>query len=166
VAWGQLGDRPVLATGGADGKVQLWDPEQGTELRTLTGHPRGVRAVAWGQLDGRPVLASGGDDGKVRLWDPEQGTELRTLTGHPGGVSVLAWGQLGDRPVLASGGYDPPMLASDDRTGYGKVRLWDPEQGTELRALTGHPSSVGAVASRWPDVYRYSWSNRASCCLA
>ena len=139
VAWGQLGDRPVLASGGDDGTVRLWDPERGQELRTLTGHIGPVRAVAWGQLGDRPVLASGGDDGTVRLWDPERGQELRTLTGHVGGVRAsgvwaLAWGQLGDRPVLASGGDD------------GTVRLWDPERGQELRTLTGHVGWVLAVA--------------------
>src|SRR5262245_25008962 len=101
VAWGQLGDRPVLASG-VGGTVRLWEPEQGQELRTLTGHPGAVGAVAWGQLGERPVLASGGGDRTVRLWDPEQGQELRTLTGHPGGVIAVAWGQLADRPVLAT----------------------------------------------------------------
>ena len=79
MAWGQLGDRPVLTSGGNDGTVRLWDPERGVELRTLTGHTGMVRAVAWGQLGDRPVLASGGHDGTVRLWDPERGVELRTL---------------------------------------------------------------------------------------
>ena len=135
VAWGQLGDRPVLASGGGDGTVRLWDPEQGVELRTLAGHTVRSTAVAWGQLGDRPVLASdGGGDGTVRLWDPEQGVELRTLAGHTGPVTAVAWGQLGDRPVLASGGGDST------------VRLWDPEQGEELRTLTGHTGRSG----RWP----------------
>jgi WD40 repeat protein len=115
VAWGQLADRPVLASGSVDNAVGLWDPERGEELRTLAGHTGPVLAVAWGQLADRPVLASGSWDGTVRLWDPERGEELRTLAGHTGPVLAVAWGQLGDRPVLASG--------SDDHT----VRLWDPE---------------------------------------
>jgi WD40 repeat protein len=28
-AWGRLTDRPVLATGGLDGTVRLWDPQTG-----------------------------------------------------------------------------------------------------------------------------------------
>src|SRR5437879_3406705 len=81
VAWGQLGDRPVLASGGSDGTVRLWDPERGEELRTLPGHTNSVFAVAWGQLGDRPVLATGGGasaGGTVRLWDPERGEQLRT----------------------------------------------------------------------------------------
>ena len=95
----------MLASGGGDSTVRLWDPERGQELRTLTGHTGVVWALAWGQLGDRPVLASGGGgDSTVRLWDPERGQELRTLTGHTGWVRALAWGQLGGRPVLASGG--------------------------------------------------------------
>ena len=31
-AWGLIGDRAVLATGGEDGTVRLWDPEQRRRL--------------------------------------------------------------------------------------------------------------------------------------
>ena len=130
MAWGRLGDRPVLASGNDDGTVQLWDPERDEELRTLTGHARGVFAVAWGQLGDRPVLASGNDDGTVRLWDPERDEELRTLTGHAQGVSAVVWGQLGDRPVLASGG-------------DGTVWLWNPV--IELVQVSGCPATAPTI---------------------
>jgi hypothetical protein len=133
LAWGQLGDRRVLASSGGDGTIRLWDPEQGQQLRTLVSHPGGGTSLAWGQLGGvhalawrqlgdRPVLASGGP-GPVKLWDPEQGQQLGTLTGHPAGVLALAWGQLGDRPVLASGsgGDDGRRALCGDRCGKPRV---------------------------------------------
>jgi hypothetical protein len=140
VAWGQLGGRPVLASGddGGGGTVRLWDPEQGQELRTLAV-PGQVWSVAWGQLGGRPVLASGGSGdgggggGTVRLWDPEQGQELRTLA-VPATVLSVAWGQLGGRPVLASGG--------------GTIRLWDPVIERFENRLPGYRSDDPADPDR------------------
>src|SRR5437667_316611 len=68
-AWGIAGDRPVLATGGGDGAVRLWDPVSGTALgEPLAGHTEPVSWGAWGIAGDRPVLATVGYDGMVRLW--------------------------------------------------------------------------------------------------
>ena len=135
LAWGQLGDRPVLATGGDDGTVRLWDPEPGRRWRPLTGHTGGGLGLAWGQVGDRPVLATGGARQHGAAVGPgSRARSWRPLTGHTDAVWAVAWGQLGDRPVLATGGDD------------GTVRLWDPEQGQELRSLTGHTGAVQAVA--------------------
>jgi WD40 repeat protein len=56
LSWGQLGDRPVLASGHDDGGVRLWDPETRRELATLTGPSGTVMALAWGLVGDRPVL--------------------------------------------------------------------------------------------------------------
>jgi hypothetical protein len=128
LVWGQLDDRPVLASGGADRIVRLWDLETRQELATLAGHTGPIESLAWGQLGDRPVLASGGSDNTVRLWDPGTRQELATLAGHTGPVYTLAWGQLGDRPVLASGGND------------GTVRLWTPTIEQFADRLPGYRS--------------------------
>ncbi len=70
-------DGSVLASGGGDNSVRLWDPETGDLKRTLKGHPNGVHSLAF-SLDGK-TLASGGGDNSVRLWDPETGDLKRTL---------------------------------------------------------------------------------------
>jgi WD40 repeat protein len=131
--------RVLLASGGGDGSVRLWDPATGAPVgNPLTGHSRGVSALAALPLpDGRMLLASGGDDGSVRLWDPATGAPVGRLTGHTGGAWAVAALPLPDgRVLLASGGSD------------GSVRLWDPVTGAALGdPLTGHIGAVRAVAA-------------------
>jgi WD40 repeat protein len=132
--------RTLLASGGDDGTVRLWDPTTGHQVgRPLTGHTDWVRAVAAVPLPGgRTLLASGGDDGTVRLWDPTTGHQVgRPLTGHTSWVRAVAAVPLpGGRTLLASGGLD------------GTVRLWDPDTGEQIgRPLTGHTGWVHAVAA-------------------
>ena len=83
---GVVDGQPVLATGGGDGTVRLWDPIERAALgEPLTGHTGGVTWGAWGRVDGQPVLATGGSDGTVRLWDPIERAALgEPLTGHTG----------------------------------------------------------------------------------
>ncbi len=59
VAFGQLNDRTVLATGSRDETVRLWDPATGEPIgRPLTGHTGTVTSVAFGQVNGHTLLAS------------------------------------------------------------------------------------------------------------
>ena len=59
-------DGKVLASGGQDPEVRLWDTTSGKELRKLEGHSGLVRALGFAP-DGK-TLASAGQDGVVRLW--------------------------------------------------------------------------------------------------
>ncbi len=85
--------RVLLASGGDDTTVRLWDPVTGHAAGDpLTGHENPVRALAPVPLpDGRVLLASGGDDTTVRLWDPVTGHAAGDpLTGHENPVRALA----------------------------------------------------------------------------
>src|SRR5690348_7653787 len=56
-------DARLLATGGTDRTVRLWDVASGREVRRLTGHKDAVCAVAF--LAGGKTLVSGSTDGGI-----------------------------------------------------------------------------------------------------
>jgi WD40 repeat protein len=86
--------RALLASGGDDGTVRLWDPATGQPAGPpLEGHTGSVRALAAVPLrDGRTVLASGGDDPTVRLWDLANGRLVGRIARRAAVNTLLGWG--------------------------------------------------------------------------
>lgn len=78
----QIWDDTTLATGSYDNTVKIWDIESGEEIRTLTGHTRGIRAL---QMDNNK-LVSASLDGTVKVWNWRTGQLLNTLSSHSDGV--------------------------------------------------------------------------------
>src|SRR6266702_5985515 len=64
-------DGKLLASGGEDQTVRLWDVSSGQCLKILQGHTHRVRSVAFSPDS--DVLASGSEDQTVRLWDVSDG---------------------------------------------------------------------------------------------
>jgi WD40 repeat protein len=133
-------DGRLLATGGVDGTLRLWDPEQKVMLHVLTGHTASVNTLAF-RPDGQ-LLASGSSDGSVRLWDVATGSFRRmlcinrkvySLVFHPYGQAVVVATDVGDRIALwdiKSGGeqwfVDPPSPSPDYDT-------WTFRHGNRIR---------------------------------
>ncbi len=77
-------DDRLLATGGADRDVIVWDVKTGRGEK-LTGHTAAVRAISFSGKS----LASVGDDNTVRIWDVAGRKPLAALEGHKDGLRAV-----------------------------------------------------------------------------
>jgi WD40 repeat protein len=96
LASGAVGGTPMLASGGGDGTVRIWDPSAGRIVRSVrTDHDGAVAAVALARMHGRSVIITGGDDGTVRMWDSRDGRQIGAHALFPWPVGPLAWTESG-----------------------------------------------------------------------
>ena len=88
VAW--RFDSKLLASGGGDKRIILWDPKKGERLKTLEGHSGIVYCVSFNPSN--PTrLVSGSHDRTVRLWDVGTGKELKKLEDHSAALIHTQW---------------------------------------------------------------------------
>jgi WD40 repeat protein/tRNA A-37 threonylcarbamoyl transferase component Bud32 len=123
-------DGRLLASGGDDCAVKVWDVAGEQVIRTLGGHSRRVWCVAFSP-DGKR-LAAGGGDGKVILWDSATGQLLHTLAGVQRSVRSLAFSPDGRR--LATAGVQEIL------------QTWDPDTGQPLHSWPSGQVGVLGVA--------------------
>jgi WD40 repeat protein len=102
-------DGKLIATGGQDGVVKLWNAADGTLVRELTGSVADQTAVAFSP-DGRTVAAStwgrswAGEVDTVHLWRLDDGAPLLQLNGNQRVATSIAFSP--DGQYLAAGGDD------------------------------------------------------------
>lgn len=133
----------LLATGGADGVVKVWDLRGGYTTHTFHGHSGVISALHFFQVDAsleeKPTtksrkrkshqdvaesvqdaatagfrLASGGEDGKVRIWDLHKRKRIAVLDSHASVVRSLDFST--EENLLLSGSRDKTAILWDART--------------------------------------------------
>ncbi|GIE28377.1 hypothetical protein Ait01nite_014220 [Actinoplanes italicus] len=121
-------DGRLLATGGDDGTIRLWNPATGVPAgASLAGHSAALTGLVFSHGGSR--LAAAYFDGTVRLWDPVAGRSI----GEPLGGYYLSFSP--DGRTVATYGYDQ------------MVRLWDSATGESIGELaTGATDGVAAIA--------------------
>ncbi|NJO63565.1 MAG: hypothetical protein HC836_36845 [Richelia sp. RM2_1_2] len=106
-------DQKLLATGGMDGQIRLWDVADGTQILAWQAHDDWIRCVAFSP-DGK-LIASCGNDHTVRIWDSQTTKCLKILRGHTDWVWSVYF-VLGKRLIIS---------ASSDRT----AKVWSLDLG-------------------------------------
>jgi WD40 repeat protein len=103
-------DGRLLASGGEDRSIRIWDTSSGDCVQVLAGHPWLVSALAFAPSGA--FLFSGSWDRTIKVWQIRTGDVLDTLTGHTDSVTCLAISADGHQ--LFSG--------SRDRS----IKIWQP----------------------------------------
>ena len=122
----------TLASGLANGGIELWEVETGTRIATLEGREgyRGRITSVVFSPDGA-TLAAGAADGLVRLWDVAAREGIATLEGDENGITSMAF--CPDGATLASGASGRP------------IKLWDLSSREEVATLEGPTGGVQSV---------------------
>jgi WD40 repeat protein len=136
-------DGRILASGGSDHQIRLWDPDVGKEVRILEGHTSHVNSISM-SADGKR-LASGSQDSTLRVWDVDTGKELRRFQGDGYPVYRIALSPNGKALACRFAG---------------TLRLWDTDTGKVVHTwLINEKYGVSSMAFA-PDSKKLAFHNR------
>ncbi|KAJ6036925.1 hypothetical protein N7540_001204 [Penicillium herquei] len=147
----------VLASGGPENVVRVWDPKSGKPVTKFVGHTDNVRDILINQ-NGDTIMTASSDQ-TIKVWSLTAGRCMNTLTMHNDSV----WSLYSDDPNLS-------VFYSSDRSGMvaktDTRRSSDMEQGVCVAALQEHEGVVKVAScgdyiwtatpkssiNRWKDV--------------
>lgn len=130
-----IGSRTIVATGGVDGKVKLWDISSGYNFATFSDHIAPVSKVIFNPQGNAVISAS--LDGSIRAYDIMRYRNFRTLTvGNDTGVqfTCVAIDRAGDFVVAGTQGEGC------------KIYVWSFQTGKVIDKLSGHTSNIVDIA--------------------
>lgn len=117
----------IVAGGGSDGRLRLWQAASGSLWRTVDLHADGITAVTFSP-DGR-YLVTAGRDGKVHSWQMPEVRWISSVSGQSGLVAAIAAGNQGELLAIACAGGVAPA----------RVWAWD---GSYMTTQGQYPGSL------------------------
>lgn len=116
-----------VATGGSEGVIKLWDPRDGTFVRSLKGHKGEVTGLRY-TID-ELYLVSCGADSSIMMWDLTKNEVQRCLRGHNDVITCISISP--DASLIVSTSFD--FLA---KTWYLSPRHPDQPEPPRVIAIT------------------------------
>lgn len=123
-------DGKILASGGADRRIRLWNTDTGKIIYTFDGHLESITAIQF--MPNGKILVSTGADRTIRFWDLESKQLLKTIEAHEHKIHALAISR--DGQTIVSGGSDC------------NVQIRQLGASSNYHNLRGHQDAVLAVA--------------------
>lgn len=128
----------VLASGGPESVVRVWDPKSGKLITKFVGHTDNIRDILINR-DGDTIMTASSDQ-TVKIWSLTAGRCMHTLTMHNDSV----WSLYSNHPQLS-------VFYSSDRSGLvaktDTRNSPDIEQGICVAALQEHDGVVQVAAT-------------------
>ncbi len=122
-------DGKLIASGGSDKAVRLWDVETGRLIRTFP-HDKSINAIAFSPDGAR--IASSSDRSWTRIWDTLTGRIIKTLKyGDTVNHSAIAFSPDGKRIVGGA---------------YKKLEMWDVSSGEVVQGFDNEVESATSLA--------------------
>ena len=119
----------VLATGGDDCKVNIWDVKTAGNIRSLGSNKAGVESLCFDPDD--TIVVSGSASGALKVFDLNEGRLSRNLVGHKTNITSLQYHPISE--YVVSGSKDC------------NVKVWDVRNKDCLSTYTGHEKEVTCV---------------------
>jgi WD40 repeat protein len=127
-------DGTILASGGFDKVVRLWDFATRSPRSSLVGHTGFIRSVAFSPDGATLATTATHDDRDVKLWDVATGSLKATLPRS----EMPVWA--GRNRLISP---DGRLRLEADRDYYFKtLTIYDRESGQKLVTLEGHPDQL------------------------
>ncbi|MCJ1398417.1 hypothetical protein MMC11_001615 [Xylographa trunciseda] len=138
----------IMASGGPESIVRLWDPKTGKRITKFVGHTDNVRDILINQ-DGDTIMTASSDQ-TIKVWSVAAGRCMNTLTMHNDSV----WSLYSDHPQLS-------VFYSSDRSGMvAKTDVRgssDMDEGLSIAIAQEHEGVDKVVVAR-----NYLWTATSS----